>query len=476
MARLGLAVGSVRRGNPLVTLAIVGRRPWCIPRWASSSVCCWQATGSSGSLVGWSGLLRHADRLDGRSAASWRLAASGLAWIPGIWLNLAESGQVLEGLPADDLPAPERRASRAAAHAAAPLAASPMAGVGMLSRAGGRGSVATVPRPHAPRLGAGWWSCSASTSRAWRWRGTAVERLHHLRLTLFQPFRMATIARGLCLVLVSGHWSAPLAQGIGQRVARAVLLAVGLAGDWTLVVVTAFELVCGADGMANSASEPDSSRPGRRGFPCWAMACYFLSRHDTESGHLPLLVALIVTPILCRSDASGRSPTGLPPARAADRVCVGRAHAGVAGERRSGDSGLARFLVARASSERCRFAEVPPDDVERLAVWCRTHPPARCPVHRAARSEDVPALVAPEPGVQPGGEPLPRRGLADWSRGSATTSGFEGSPRSSSGPTSQTATASRGAMTHSIPDARAALAVRQGAQYVIGPASRRGRA
>ena len=35
------------------------------------------------------------------------------------------------------------------------------------------------------------------------WYG--IERIHHLRLTLFQPFRMATIARGLCLVLVAGH-------------------------------------------------------------------------------------------------------------------------------------------------------------------------------------------------------------------------------------------------------------------------------
>ena len=46
-----------------------------------------------------------------------------------------------------------------------------------------------------------------------------VERLRNLRLTLFQPFRMATVARGLCLVLVAGHCPAALAAG-GRRPAR----------------------------------------------------------------------------------------------------------------------------------------------------------------------------------------------------------------------------------------------------------------
>ena len=43
-----------------------------------------------------------------------------------------------------------------------------------------------------------------------------IERLQHLRLTLFQPFRMATVARGLCLVLVAGHVRTALARRRGR--------------------------------------------------------------------------------------------------------------------------------------------------------------------------------------------------------------------------------------------------------------------
>ena len=70
----------------------------------------------------------------------------------------------------------------------------------------------------------------------------AVECVHDLHVTMFQPFRMATLARGLALVLVAGRvvdlW---LRGGVYHRL-RAVLIAVGLIGDWMFVVVATAEL------------------------------------------------------------------------------------------------------------------------------------------------------------------------------------------------------------------------------------------
>ncbi len=77
----------------------------------------------------------------------------------------------------------------------------------------------------------------------------------------------------------------------------------------------------------------------------------------------------------------------------------------------------------RALISRCRFAAVPADDIERLGpVVPRSHA-SNSPVHRSSRPEDISALVAAEPRLQSGGQPLSRR--RRWptgSRGFRTTS------------------------------------------------------
>jgi hypothetical protein len=225
----------------------------------------------------------------------------------------------------------------------------------------------------------------------------AVEVVRDLRVTLFQPFRMATLARGLALVLLSGRALALWGTGRPIDRARVALLVVGLTGDWSLVVATLFDLaVALTDGLSYRVSPRERSF-GSRPLPRWttpesfprvaALAwrrhgayvlgglvllggLRFLSRHDTESGHLPLLIALGLVPLARflpalswnrRRLAFALGVSWAVPAAAlvlAPRVAEGRA------------SAWQESLV-----ERCRFRAAPVDDVERLAVWCRAHTP-----------------------------------------------------------------------------------------------------
>jgi hypothetical protein len=98
----------------------------------------------------------------------------------------------------------------------------------------------------------------------------------------------------------------------------------------------------------------------------------FLARHDTESGHVPLLAALVALVVLSRG--LRRRVPGWNARRVAwaTVACwIVPVAALVVSCTPLGDRPWARGLV-----ERCRFGAVPGDDVERLAVWCRSHTPA----------------------------------------------------------------------------------------------------
>ena len=163
----------------------------------------------------------------------------------------------------------------------------------------------------------------------------------------------------------------------------------------------------------------------------------FLAHHDTEYGHLPLARR--------RSDRRPGAGSDKPAAtRGRDRADVDLAldpprrrailalawavpAAALCAAAIPLDGALARSAFVRGLISRCRFVAVPADDVERLALWCREHTPRVGAVHRAARPQDVPPLVAAKPGVQPRREPLPRRRA--WPTGSLafrTTSDFHG--------------------------------------------------
>jgi hypothetical protein len=306
------------------------------------------------------------------------------------------------------------------------------------------------------------------------WYG--VEGLCDLRLTLFQPFRMATICRGLALVALAdrvlGHWR----SGAWTGRARAALLAAGLMGDWAFVIVTLVEL--GMTGM-----DELRARYYQQGDPWWlspSLAAgvilgggwWFLMRHDTESGQWPLLSALVATCMASRLSPGRDFELCWTPRRLAIAVllcwsaplvalAVVFDPASVAGHPR----GWVRPLV-----ERCRFAAVPTDDVERLALWCRDQTP------RSAR------FIAP-PGPKTfrlwslrsvafnrAASPYHAQGLADWSARFRDHVGLSGS----NAELVRAYLSDRHGLERryqEMTDAdRAALAVRQGATHVVAAA------
>jgi hypothetical protein len=235
----------------------------------------------------------------------------------------------------------------------------------------------------------------------------AVEGVQDLRVTLFQPFRMATVFRGLALVAVSGHVLRLWRRGAWDDRCRATLLTVGLAGDWTLVVATLVEVACGA-------LERTPSRPAIRFAVAgivlgWGLT--FLARHDTESGHLPMLAAIATLTVLAwllrgRSFAWNRRRLIWAFAGAWTVPLLALAATGEATRGRA----WATSLV-----DRCRFSAVPVDDVERLAVWCRDHTPRSArfigpPGPKTFRLWSLRSLA-----FNRAGSPYHAEGLADWS-------------------------------------------------------------
>jgi hypothetical protein len=179
---------------------------------------------------------------------------------------------------------------------------------------------------------------------------------------------MATVARGLALVAVAGRLVQLWNQGDLASRSRATLIAVGLGGDWSLVVATGVDLVM----EIGRRVSPQVER--LMGLVMLSLGLLFLARHDTESGHVPLLAglaALGVGTLVARI-----RPWTWNRRRAILVVCVvwvvpvGALVAGLSLKDPSA-SFWAGPLVAR-----CRFVEVPTDDLERLAVWARENTPS----------------------------------------------------------------------------------------------------
>ena len=234
----------------------------------------------------------------------------------------------------------------------------------------------------------------ASLGAAW----VAIEVLHNLRITIAQPFRMATVVRGLALVFIAGRLVELWERGLWFPRLRCVLIGVALAGDWMLVAVTVAET-----GVALCEWLADRTLGGRFSFGpqvqkmvfagLMSMGLVFLSRHDTESGHWPLLavlgVGLAATFSIRWATRSGQTSSGkceAPAERAHKRpwhapvgllalawlIPVAAFCAGLV----PADDPAARWPLVQALLARCRFGATPIDDIERLAVWCREHTPS----------------------------------------------------------------------------------------------------
>jgi hypothetical protein len=124
--------------------------------------------------------------------------------------------------------------------------------------------------------------------------------------------------------------------------------------------------------------------------------------------------------------------------------------------------------------ERCRFAAVPTDDVERLAVWCRDHTPGSArfvgpPGPKTFRLWSLRSVA-----FNRAASPYHARGLADWSTRFRDHVGFSGT----NADLVRAYLSDRHGLERryqEMSDAdRAALAVRQGATHVIAAAPGRG--
>lgn len=326
------------------------------------------------------------------------IAALGLAVVPGVWINLPQPATLRGDLPAPlfwtlsvELQNPQhmlphlwRQPQWLAWFSYLALAGLQLAGT---SRPAPRRAdrdrsdpdpvaTASVPRRRLTILLA---LILVGLFAAW----CAIEVGRSVPITVFQPFRMATVARGLALVVVAGRicrlWKSPTTlDGV-----RAVVLATGFLGDWLLVVATAAELAVSAAGAIG----------GRRFSHSAAILVYgativaglnFLAHHDTESGHIPLLAALTLGVVARSGSWRNRLISARPPtadSRRSRRFAIAMAAAWVypaaalAAALIPPDHPAARWSIVRGLVDHCRLYPRPLDDIERLALWCREHTP-----------------------------------------------------------------------------------------------------
>jgi hypothetical protein len=355
------------------------------------------------------------------------------------------------------------------------------------------------------------------------WYG--IEILHQLRVTIFQPFRMATIARGIALVLISGRLIALWRTGESLGRMRAILIGMAFGGDWLLVVVTLTELTTqighnrifpallrgGLGGWSrryllycprwvqsgqarvetlDTACPPAFVRgaptggdhppelPLRKGgkedpircrhdhnvrsplqssagenwiarlaswlgfsgaawFGMLAFGFIFLARHDTQFGNRTLLAALIVGSAAAHFGRSTRSawssgsllgPWKPRRLRVAFLITWAVPLAALMAAAVPSDHRLSRHSLVRSLVSRCRFALVPTDDVERLALWCRDHTPSSArfigpPGPKTFRLWSLRSLA-----FNRAASPYDAAGLADWFSRFADHVNFHGSP------------------------------------------------
>jgi len=309
-----------------------------------------------------------------------------------------------------------------------------------------------------------------------------IEIRHQVRVTVFQPFRMATVARGIALLLVAGRLMALWRRGTWLGRMRAILMAVGFIGDWLLVVVTLSEL---------AVSIALAIRTRIPWFKSWnfvdggvllvmlALGLNFLGHHDTEYGHIPLLSALGVGSLVAILGHRGRSDSvsrflrmdwtalrlggalalaWLVPLAALLAAAIPWNHP------------WSRHSLVTSLLNRCRFIEVPVDDVERLALWCHENTPARArfigpPGPKTFRLWSLRNLA-----FNRAASPYHAAGLADWYARFQDHVDFHVAPAEFVRAYVRDRHRFEARYQAQSDAQRAALAVRQGASYVVAAA------
>jgi hypothetical protein len=443
-------------------------------------------------------LLQRWTEVTPRDAIPW-VAALAVAVVPGLAINLASGPNLMGQMPASDfwllsvelqspqhmLPHLWRMPQWLACLSYLALAALAVSTLRLGSAFAPEGDDQAAPirlasSPARIRLVTTLAVIVAGLAIAWH----LIEKRHMVQVTVFQPFRMATLARGIALTLIAGRVVSLWKAGLGLPRMRAILLCVSVTGDWLMVVLTLTEL-------AVSAVESVRSRLTARAV--WqavdavvfmgmlGQGVNFLGHHDTEYGHLPLLAAIGVgvawgLSALLRSPtrAIGKATWTWTPARRRAILALAWAvpaaafvAAAIPLDHPFARSGLVRGLIGR-----CRFAAVPADDVERLALWCRDHTPVTAqfigpPGPKTFRLWSQRSLA-----FNRSSSPYHAAGLTDWFDRFRDHVAFSGDVESFV----HSYLADRHgfeARYDQLPDAeRAALALRQGASYVVAKAPR----
>jgi hypothetical protein len=364
-----------------------------------------------------------------RRRSTLAIGALGLALAPALIWNSGQAGRLFEGLPPEEfrllavmvqgpqhmLPSTWRLSQWLAWGCYPVLAFLALGRIGM-GRAG-------EPWPPArTRLAALMGVNLASLGLAY----VAVEVVGDLKVTVFQPFRMATLARGLALVAVSGRLVALWSRGDLASRGRAVLVGSGLAGDWMMVVATAVDAGMAAVEWASLRRDWPSSKAlaNATGLAILAAGLAFLARHDTESGHVALLAglgALGVGSLLARRIGPSWSPRRVAFAMVGAWAVPASALVVPWVMADPGSHAWSAGLVGR-----CRFVEVPADDLERLATWCRDHTPASSRFIGPPGPKTFRLWSRRPLAFNRSASPYHAAGLADWSSRYRDHVGFRG--------------------------------------------------
>ena len=359
--------------------------------------CVMMAGWAAWGLFGRGTAVRRRDALIG-------IAACGLAVSPSLAMIAREGSKLLDGLPLDDFSALSASV-QSPQHMLPHLWREPqwLAGLGYL------GLAASSLRGNArwgdarTRLVLLLGVVLAVLFGSW----IGIEFVGSVRLTAFQPFRLATLARGLCLVLGAGRVVDLWRRGDAVGRARASALVVGLGSDWSFVAAVVFDVTA----MAGDRW------PRLRGVgPAAFAACLvYMTRHDTESSQWMLMAGVAAGVLIPTIPIR-------PKIRRAGIVAAAWALPLVAMlAPLAGEGPFSRRMV-----HHIRLVETPADDVERLAVWCREHTPGSARFVGPPGPKTFRLWSRREVAFNRAASPYHARGLSEWADRFRDHVGFRG--------------------------------------------------
>jgi hypothetical protein len=201
----------------------------------------------------------------------------------------------------------------------------------------------------------------------------------------------------------------------------------------------------------------------------------YLFRHDTEAGHKPILTALVLAGVVDPILSGLRLPATRRRAALRLAACWAMPFAALVVNVSPIGAGIPGSTDARSwLIHHCRFAPVPLEDIERLAVWCRDHTPTDArfvgpPGPKTFRLWSLRSLA-----FNRAASPYEAAGLLDWALRFKDHVDFEGSFEELVESYQRSRHALEGRYDRLSPTEKAALAVRQGADFVVALAPDKG--